>query len=49
MIGPDGKCKAFDASANGFGRGEGCNMLMLRRLDDALKHGDNILAVIPSM
>lgn len=49
MIGPDAKCKAFDATANGFGRGEGCNMLFLRRLDDAVRNGDNILAVLPSM
>jgi len=36
MIAPDGHCKTFDASANGFVRGEGCGMLVLKRLSDAL-------------
>lgn len=48
MTGPSGRCKAFDAGANGFGRGEGCGVLMLKRLDDAIAHGDNILAVVCS-
>ncbi len=43
---PDGRCKAFAASANGMGWGEGCGMLVLRRLSDARAHGDRILAVI---
>ena len=42
----DGRCKAFAASADGFGRGEGCAMLVLRRLDDAALAGDPVLAVI---
>jgi len=42
----DGHCKAFDASANGFARGEGCGVIILKRLTDAIKDRDNILAVI---
>jgi acyl transferase domain-containing protein/acyl-CoA synthetase (AMP-forming)/AMP-acid ligase II/thioesterase domain-containing protein len=42
----DGRCKAFDASADGFGRGEGCVMFVLRRLADAELAGDRVLAVI---
>ena len=43
---PDGRCKAFDASADGFGHGEGCGVVMLKRLDDALAAGDRVMAVI---
>ena len=46
FLSPDGRCKAFDAGANGFVRGEGCGVLVLRRLSDALRGGDPILAVI---
>lgn len=46
MLAPDGRCKAFDAAADGFVRSEGCGMLVLRRLDDALRDGDRIHAVI---
>ena len=46
MMSPDGRCKTFDASANGFVRGEGCGMVVLKRLGDALAAGDNILALI---
>lgn len=46
MLSPDGRCKTFDASANGFARGEGCGLVVLKRLSDALSDGDNILAVI---
>ncbi len=42
----DGRCKTFDASADGYGRGEGCGMIVLKRLSDAKADGDNILAVI---
>ncbi|MDP8241218.1 MAG: SDR family NAD(P)-dependent oxidoreductase [Candidatus Hatepunaea meridiana] len=43
---PDGKCKTFDESADGFGRGEGCGVVILKRLSDALRDKDNIRAVI---
>src|ERR1700722_2112636 len=46
MLAPDGRCKAFDAEADGFARGEGCGVLVLKRLSDATADGDNILAVI---
>ncbi|NER45916.1 MAG: amino acid adenylation domain-containing protein, partial [Symploca sp. SIO1A3] len=46
MISADGKCKAFDASADGYGRGEGCGMVVLKRLSDAQRDGDPILALI---
>ena len=42
----DGRCKPFDARADGFVRGEGCGMLVLKRLDDAERNGDQIRAVI---
>ena len=45
-LAPDGHCKTFDAAANGYGRGEGCGMVVLKRLSDALADGDNILALI---
>jgi acyl transferase domain-containing protein len=46
MLAPDGRSKAFDASADGFGRGEGCGVVVLKRLADALADGDRIRAVI---
>ncbi|WP_434391508.1 SDR family NAD(P)-dependent oxidoreductase [Melittangium boletus] len=45
-LAPDGRCKTFDASANGFGRGEGCGVLVLKRLRDARAQGDRIIAVV---
>ena len=46
MMAPDGRCKTFDAQADGYGRGEGCGVVVLKRLSDALVAKDRILAVI---
>lgn len=46
MMAPDGRCKAFDAAANGYVRGEGCGLVVLKRLGDALADGDRVLALI---
>lgn len=46
MLSRDGRCKTFDASADGYVRGEGGGIVVLRRLKDALADGDRILAVI---
>ncbi|TDE32599.1 beta-ketoacyl synthase N-terminal-like domain-containing protein, partial [Actinomadura sp. 6K520] len=45
-LAPDGRCKTFDARANGFTRGEGCGVVVLKRLDRALRDGDRVHAVI---
>jgi acyl transferase domain-containing protein/aryl carrier-like protein len=46
MLAPDGRCKTFDASADGYVRGEGCGIVVLKRLEDAQASGDRILAVL---
>ena len=46
MLAADGRCKTFDAAADGYVRGEGCGVVVLKRLSDALRDGDPILAVI---
>ena len=43
---PTGQCHAFDARADGFVRGEGCGVAVLKRLSDALRDGDRVLAVV---
>ena len=46
MISSGGYCKTFDANADGYVRGEGCGIIVLKRLEDAKKDGDSIYAVI---
>ncbi|NEP11408.1 MAG: acyltransferase domain-containing protein, partial [Symploca sp. SIO2C1] len=45
-LAPDGRCKTFDASADGYGQGEGCGVVVLKRLSDAITDQDSILALI---
>ena len=46
MLSPDGRCKTFDTGANGFVRSEGCGIVVLKRLSDAIADGDNIRAIL---
>ncbi|KAH8835100.1 polyketide synthase [Flagelloscypha sp. PMI_526] len=46
ILSPDGKCKPFDATANGFSRGEGVAAIVVKPLEDALRDGDKIYATI---
>jgi acyl transferase domain-containing protein len=46
MLAPDGQCKTFDAAADGYVRSEGCGVAVLKRLGDALRDGDRVLAVV---
>ncbi|MEU3339815.1 type I polyketide synthase [Streptomyces sp. NPDC002144] len=45
-LAPDGRCKPFSPSADGIGRGEGCAAVLLKRLSDAERDGDRVLAVV---
>ena len=45
-ISPDGRCKSFDDSADGYSRGEGCGIIIIKPLSQAVKDGDAILALI---
>jgi amino acid adenylation domain-containing protein len=46
MLSADGTCKTFDAAADGYARGEGCGVVVLKQLSDAVAHGDRVLALI---
>jgi acyl transferase domain-containing protein len=48
VLAPDGRCRAFDAAASGMVRGEGCAVVVLKRLSRAVADRDNIVAVIRS-
>ena len=46
MMASDGRCKTFDAGADGYGRGEGCGIVVLKRFNDAIKDRNRIFSVI---
>ena len=46
FLSPDGKCYTFDERANGYGRGEGIGIIIVKRLTDAIRDNDNIRGVI---
>jgi len=46
MLSPEGLCKTFDDSANGYGRSEGCGVVVLKRLSDVKADKENVYALI---
>lgn len=48
FLSPDSRCYSFDDRANGYARGEGCGIVVLKRVADAIRDGDTIRAVIRS-
>ena len=48
MLSPDGISYTFDANANGFGYGEGCIVVIIKSLEDAINEGNNVYGIVES-